>query len=214
MAVLEQLLATADPGKPLFVYVVLFGVHSPYQDKYPASATRFPEDPGGTSGLSDAERLINGYKNGVGWSVDTFFKGLFKDARRFPNTVVLYTSDHGEDLSSAVHCTVQNPDLHEGLVPLLAVTDHPTWGPKLAEAALRNKDRASHFNLIPTVLEIFGFETRGINEWHGLTLFQDIEQPRKFLSRGIRINVAGVGLESKVLWQTLPSDWVSDAPHP
>jgi hypothetical protein len=61
---------------------------------------------------------------------------------------------------------------------------------------------------------MFGFETSGINSWHGLTLFQDIEQPRRFLSRGIRINVAGVGLESKVLWQTLPDSWVSDARQP
>lgn len=213
-AILDELLAKADPSKPLFVYVVLFGVHSPYHDKYPPSATRFPVDPTTTSGLSSEERMLNEYKNGVGWSVDGFFEALFQHERRLSETVVLFTSDHGEDLRSAVHCTVHDPDPYEGLVPLLAVTEHPEWGPKLAGAAIRNRDRASHFNLIPTVLRIFGFETRGINEWHGLTLLQDIDQPRRFLSRGIRINVAGVGLESKVLWQTLPDDWVSDTPEP
>lgn len=214
MAMLDQLLATADREKPLFVYVVLFGVHSPYPDKYPEAATRFPVDPAIAPSLSREERMLNAYKNGVGWSVDSFFEGLFANDRRFPNTVMLYTSDHGEDLKGAVHCTVHDPDPYEGLVPLLAVTDHPAWRPKLVDAAILNKDRASHFNLVPTVLEIFGFETEGINQWHGETLFQRIEQPRRFLSRGIRINVAGVGLESKLLWQTLPDTWVSDTPRP
>jgi hypothetical protein len=65
--------------------------------------------------------------------------------------------------------------------------------------------------LIPTVLEIFGFELEGINLYHGPSLFQDISDPRKFLSRGIRINMVGPGLENKMLWHSLPADWLSDA---
>jgi len=215
--IIERTLSDSDPDHPVFIYVVQYGVHFPYEDKYPESATRFPVEASEDTPLTPRAQAINAYKNAVGWSVDPFFTTMLEGDRRFPDTVLIYTSDHGQDLmdtaDAVLHCTVHDPSPYEGLVPLLTVTDHPEWKSRFESAARRNKDKASHFNIVPTILEIFGFEPSGIKSLHGSSLFDDIVLPRKFISRGINITVVSTGFQNKLLWNQLPEDLTSDKVH-
>jgi glucan phosphoethanolaminetransferase (alkaline phosphatase superfamily) len=81
--------ALAEP-EPAFIYVDKFGVHIPYENKYPPDHARFPV-------ISDDSRqkLIGLYKNAVGWSVDEFFSFLLSSAD-LSDTLIVYTSDHGQ----------------------------------------------------------------------------------------------------------------------
>ena len=217
---MDKLLSDAEPERapPYFIYLVQYGLHVPYDDKYPASARKFPLVGPDGAALGAKERLINSYKNGVTWSVDNFFKAMLADNRTYPNTVVIYTSDHGQNLldngRAQTHCAVKNPSPYEGLVPLLVITDHPEFAPRFAAAAQKNKDKATHFNIFPTILTLMGFDHAGINEQHGSTLFDTITESRRFLSDGIRINVGQIGMKNKVLWHDLPNTFVSDADSP
>jgi glucan phosphoethanolaminetransferase (alkaline phosphatase superfamily) len=214
--VLNRLLDGGESSSPYFIYFMQYGIHSPYEDKSPPSAIRFPLSGPDGAALQPKEKLINTYKNCVEWSVDTFFKDMLAEGRRFPNTVVIYTSDHGQNLldngKAVSHCTLKNPPVFEGLVPLLAITDHPDYAPRFALAARRNKDKATHFNIIPTILAIMGFDETGIRQHHGSLLFDDeIVESRRFLSDGIRLGVLGLSEKRKrISWNDLPIDLITD----
>src|SRR5207245_9194646 len=107
-------------------------------------------------GNTKAARIIS-CRNSVSWSVDGFLRNLFEID--LSHSAVFYTSDHGQQFDPArlTHCTVSDPDPREGLVPLLLISGDPDLKSRFAEAAAINYDRASHFAIFPTVLQVLGY---------------------------------------------------------
>jgi arylsulfatase A-like enzyme len=92
----------------------------------------------------------NAYDNGILYNVNTFFTRLLPDPAHFPtNTLILYTSDHGQTLfengADWLHC---NNTRAEASVPLLVLgqlkTEPDTTYP------------ASHSSILPTLLDWIG----------------------------------------------------------
>ncbi|HSQ67377.1 MAG TPA: sulfatase-like hydrolase/transferase [Polyangiaceae bacterium] len=79
---LSEYLATADPRKPLFLWVHFFEPHEPY--------VRHPEHPFGETDLDAYDSEIATADDGVG-RVAALVRG------KRPNTVVIVTADHGEE---------------------------------------------------------------------------------------------------------------------
>ena len=48
---------------------------------------------------------------------------------------------------------------------------------------------------------------------HGASLFDEIVEPQRFLSRGINITVLSTGLRNKLVWNLVPQDLTSHAKH-
>jgi len=145
------------------------------------------------SGLSDTAadwvRYRNSYRNTLLWSVGEFFSRLFASGR-LDNALILYTSDHGQDLHERgnpglnTHCG-QTPVMEEGLVPLVVLHGASLrtvdWGAHLAE----NRNRSSHFNIFPTLLQLMGYELDQVRATYGQPLTVPTNDPFTF---NIRFN--------------------------
>ena len=193
---LDAVVAELRSPEPVFIYANKNGAHFPYDNGYPASERLF--QPTMTEAMHDATRdrvakrtlatyvaggpmvtRINSYRNALRWTVDRFFKRMFAEVN-LDDAVVLYTSDHGQqfDPSRLSHCTVDNPDPREALVPLLAIAGNDALRDRLAGGAAANRGHASHFALAPTLFNLFGYAPRDVATMYGPTLFEkDTRQP-------------------------------------
>jgi glucan phosphoethanolaminetransferase (alkaline phosphatase superfamily) len=171
----------SDP-KPKFVFVEKFGTHAPYDKMYPPSDDIFGADTSRPFSLTDRPNLVKHYENAIRWSVDTFFSTLLKDGVP-PDTLIFYTSDHGQSLSegtrTTTHCN-QGAAANKGEaeVPLFAITGNSKWKAALSNAAEENYGRTSHFEVFPTLLAAMGYDPTWISQRYGLSLLDRIPENR------------------------------------
>lgn len=191
MAAAQKLIEVLNDGVPTLVVINKVGAHFPVHDKYPDDFMAYrPTLPRGQfleisdTGLRDGFngqpedwlRYRNAYKNTLLWNVGEFFNRVFAQAD-LSNTTLIYTSDHGQDLHERgnpgldTHCG-SDPVEEEGLVPLVVIQGNglPTvdWQAALAG----NKDRSSHYNIFPTLLQLMGYDLAAVVPVYGKPLTQ------------------------------------------
>ncbi|WP_085641155.1 MULTISPECIES: sulfatase-like hydrolase/transferase [unclassified Pseudomonas] len=189
MAAAAKLVELLNDGTPQLVVINKVGAHFPVHDKYPDAFMAYrPALPRGQftdiadtgkrdgfNGQPDDWALYrNAYKNTVLWNVGEFFSRVFAQAD-LNNAVLIYTSDHGQDLHERgnpglnTHCG-GDPAEEEGLVPLVVIQGERLqtldWPAQLAA----NKDRSSHYNIFPTLLQLMGYDLAGIEAVYGKPL--------------------------------------------
>ena len=189
MAAAAKLIELLNDDKPELVVINKVGAHFPVHDKYPDAFMayrptlprgQFTEvaDTGERNGFNgqpdDWVLYRNAYKNTVLWNVGEFFARVFAEGN-LNNALLIYTSDHGQDLHERgnpglnTHCG-GDPVEEEGLVPLVVIqgSDLKTldWSAQLAA----NKDRSSHYNIFPTLLQLMGYDLAGIEAVYGKPL--------------------------------------------
>jgi glucan phosphoethanolaminetransferase (alkaline phosphatase superfamily) len=171
--------------KPQFVYANKFGAHFPYQYAYPADASDFKPHMLEYESIKNRERLVNSYKNAIRWSVDRFFESLVKEID-LSETVLIYTSDHGQNLlddhKPVTHCRRMSQNLFEAVVPLLVWSGNDVQRKKFELAAKQNFNKASHFEIFPTILTLFGYDSQSVREQYHQSLFETIDEPLGFVS--------------------------------
>jgi sulfatase-like protein len=160
-----------DGRQPSFVYVNKTGAHFPYEGKYPPERAVLPVLKRATLGEDILPRtedpamrasFRNAYLNTLAWNVGNFFDTLLADLD-LSNTVIVYTSDHGQNLHEdgspgyQTHCSTHNPSPLEGIVPLVVLTQVPQVLAAMREAARKNRDRVTQFNIFPSVLALIGY---------------------------------------------------------
>jgi lipid A ethanolaminephosphotransferase len=169
------------PG-PVLIYANKNGAHFPYDLGYPANQDLFR--PTMTASGSDATRYrVNSYRNVVAWSVDRFLARLFEEID-LEDTVVIYTSDHGQNFqpNRFAHCSVEDPDPREALVPLWVATRDAGLKARLAAAAQVTRGHASHFQIVPTVLQLLGYAPAEVERVYGASLFEPHTETAAFTS--------------------------------
>lgn len=148
------------PGKN-FIYINKRGAHFPYTQTYPERAAKFmPAMKLGDELGQSKEKLINSYKNSINWTVDGFFKVLLKGSF-YKDSVLFYTSDHGQNLMDKgvmTHCNTQDPHAYEGYVPLLVITDNLNKKNKYTELSKKRYNQLTHFHLFGTLISEMGHE--------------------------------------------------------
>lgn len=167
--IMEQELASEEPT---FIYAIKTGVHFPYDRTYPESEIVF--EPTMTQAGHDSTRVrINSYRNGIRWAVGHFFERFFEQID-LSETLVIYTADHGQnfDINRFTHCSVEDPDPREGLVPLHAITDAPELRNRLESPARISHGHANHFQIVPTILELMGYPKKDIDGAYGPSMFE------------------------------------------
>ncbi|WP_426206862.1 sulfatase-like hydrolase/transferase [Pseudomonas sp. TWP3-1] len=189
MAAAAKLIELLNDGKPELVLINKVGAHFPVHDKYPDAFMayrptlprgQFVEiaDTGKRDGFNgqpdDWVLYRNAYKNTLLWNVGEFFSRVFAQAN-LNNALLIYTSDHGQDLHERgnpglnTHCG-GDPVEEEGLVPLVVIQGDQLqtldWSAQLAA----NKDRSSHYNIFPTLLQLMGYNLAGIEAVYGKPL--------------------------------------------
>ena len=189
MVAAAKLIELLNDDKSELVVINKVGAHFPVHDKYPDAFMayrptlprgQFTEvaDTGERNGFNgqpdDWVLYRNAYKNTVLWNVGEFFARVFAEAN-LNNALLIYTSDHGQDLHERgnpglnTHCG-GDPVEEEGLVPLVVIQGRELktldWSAQLAA----NKDRSSHYNIFPTLLQLMGYDLAGIEAVYGKPL--------------------------------------------
>lgn len=199
MAAVASLVALLADGKPQLIVINKVGAHFPVHDKYPDDFMtyrpalprgRFTDvtDIGTRDGFDgrpqDWVLYRNSYRNSLQWNVGEFFRRLFA-AGDLSQAVVIYTSDHGQDLHERgnpglnTHCD-SDPVPEEGLVPLLVIQGQGLktldWQAHLAH----NRNASSHYNIFPTLLRLMGYDRTGVAAAYGKALDQVTDDPFTF----------------------------------
>lgn len=170
---------------PAFVYVNKLGIHPKYALKVPPGVTDTPAQPPPVVELDARRRAdVDDYHRALRHSVDDFFADLWP---RLPaDAAVLYTSDHGQSLYEGgydlTHCSL-TPNAHRGelRVPLFVLTKDAALQRRLNDAASRIRDRADHYALFSTVLEVMGYAADWAEHEYGPSLWTATPGPRGFL---------------------------------
>ncbi|MBN8549026.1 MAG: sulfatase [Deltaproteobacteria bacterium] len=158
----QEKLKTSDPTKPYFLFLHTYAVHCPYDPPAPydrmfvspgaeridaVSCARFfgedPVSPGNALYLSD---LYDGSVRFLDLQLEKLFAGL-KESGHLDNTIVVITSDHGEEFLE--HGRIgHKKSVHKELlmIPLIV------GGPGIK--GQRIPDTVSNVDLLPTILEL------------------------------------------------------------
>jgi len=199
MAALAKLVELLKDDQPQLIVINKVGAHFPVHDKYPDAFMRYQPalprgrfadvaDTGTREGFDgrpqDWELYRNAYRNTLSWSVGEFFRRLFAEGD-LSQAVVIYTSDHGQDLHERgnpglnTHCD-SDPVAEEGLVPLLVIQGQALktldWQAQLAT----NRNASSHYNIFPTLLRLMGYDAAAITPLYGHALDVPTEDPFSF----------------------------------
>ncbi len=183
---LDIVMNEIKPDKPVLIYANKNGAHFPYDQGYPESARLFQPTMSQSPTDTSASR-INSFRNVVRWSVDRILAKLIRDTDGLKDTVVIYTSDHGQnfDPKHFTHCTVENPNPREGLVPLFVATGNPALKARFAKAAAESRYHGSHFSIAPTVLDLLGYDRQAVAKAYGASLMDKSARATKFTSGDI-----------------------------
>lgn len=199
LAIAAELIELLGNDRPELVMINKMGAHFPVHDKYPDDFMTYRPalprgqyqevaDTGTRDGFNgqqgDWVLYRNAYRNTLLWSVGEFFKRIFQQAD-LSNAVLIYTSDHGQDLHERgnpglnTHCG-GDPVAEEGLVPLVVIEGEQLHTLDWNSALAGNKDRSSHYNIFPTLLQLMGYDPAGIQATYGKALSQPTEDDFTF----------------------------------
>jgi glucan phosphoethanolaminetransferase (alkaline phosphatase superfamily) len=185
----DKLLHALKEEGPAFIYVEKYGAHPLYFDKYPPNfqAVPMPLSDAVSSVVSNdmyaGERALAQYSNAIAWSVDEFFRNLLP-AIDLQNTLIVYTSDHGQSLLPGrfPHCsTTPTVPLTEANVPLFAITSQSAFEQRLEQGAARSFGQFSHFEIFPTLLLALGYDVDWVKGIYGPSLMDAPSPDRRFL---------------------------------
>ncbi|WP_417588594.1 sulfatase-like hydrolase/transferase [Owenweeksia hongkongensis] len=173
----------AKSETPTFSYVVKMGAHFHYETCYPQTEKIFtPTMEIGTLN-SDSIKMRNSYRNAIRWSVDLFFQNLIPQLP--DSTLVVYTSDHGQNLLEhgikSTHSDYKNPSPFQAMVPLFFYFSDSTQHSQFNYLD-QNYNRASHFNIFPTIVKLMGYSNSVLSGLGLKSLFDPLEDERMFYS--------------------------------
>jgi len=181
MDVASELVELLKRDEPMLIYVNKYGTHMPYTDSFPPDLDYVAPEPAAAPYLTGTRReSVRNYRKALRWSVDEFFATILPAID--DETVLIYTSDHGEALYEGNaewgHCSEVEPALSEAYVPLFVASRQPDLLREFQGEAKRAYGRASHFEIFPTLLELMGYPSAWVDEHYGPSLL-DVPADRK-----------------------------------
>ena len=133
--------------------------------------------------MNDREKALNSYMNGIRWSVDDWFKGLFAESMDFRPYVIIYTSDHGQNIvddgTLATHCRPR-ANHFEGIVPMVVFSNNERLLERFKSVQMTSFDKTSHFQIFPTLLTLAGYEDSWVRSHYGASLGDPPDTPTEF----------------------------------
>jgi glucan phosphoethanolaminetransferase (alkaline phosphatase superfamily) len=199
MAAAAKLVELLGNDRAELVVINKIGAHFPVHDKYPDDFLTYRPalprgqfqdvaDTGKRDGFNGQKEdwvlYRNAYQNTLLWNVGEFFQRLFREGN-LHNAVLIYTSDHGQDLHERgnpglnTHCG-GDPVEEEGLVPLVVIQGSRLQTLDWRSTLAQNKDRSSHYNIFPTLLELMGYDPAAVMARYGKPLNQPTEDDFTF----------------------------------
>ncbi|MEJ2181206.1 MAG: sulfatase-like hydrolase/transferase [Gammaproteobacteria bacterium] len=161
-----------QPGKT-FIMLNKYGLHFPYFRSYPKEYNLFTPALAQGEPMNDREKALNSFMNGIRWSVDDWFKNLLSESEDFKSYVIIYTSDHGQNIvddgTLATHCRPR-ANRFEGIVPMMVFSNDAVILERLKAVQVTSYDNTSHFQIYPTLIKLAGYEESWIKNHYGASL--------------------------------------------
>lgn len=137
-----------------FIIVFKRGNHTPYNTNFPPDkATWQPTSKTFAHNLNnlDRETFINTYDNAISYNLNGFFQTLAPDYSRLPNnSVIIYTSDHGQTLSEDGEIYSHGGESRkEAIVPLFMLGN--------LDSEIDKDFKAMHANIFATMLDLMNY---------------------------------------------------------
>lgn len=169
----EKLVALLkQPGKT-FIMLNKYGMHFPYFRSHPKEYNFFTPALELGEPMNDRERSLNSFMNGVRWSVDDWFKTLLSESGEFKRYVMIYTSDHGQNIvddgTLATHCRPR-ANRFEGIVPMIIFANDEDILKTFKASQTSGFDKTSQFQVFPTLLGLAGYKDSWIRSHYGASL--------------------------------------------
>lgn len=149
-----------DNTEPVFIYAGLKGSHFPFQNTgFPTPFTPAMKN----TNLADAtsEEAMNSYKNLIRENTNTFFLKLQALLEQYPDTIVIYTSDHGQDLSNPsqkkTHCDAKTTSMEEGVVPFMLFAKPEVLHSDLVQTLYHNEGVTNQMIVAPLMMDFMGY---------------------------------------------------------
>jgi glucan phosphoethanolaminetransferase (alkaline phosphatase superfamily) len=169
----ERLMAYLKQSGKTFIMLNKYGIHFPYFRSYPEEHNIFTPALEQGEPMNDREKSLNSYMNGIRWSVDDWFEALLSDSGDFKPYVMIYTSDHGQNVvddgTLATHCRPR-ANRFEGIVPMVVFSNSESILNRLNEALSTSHDRTSHFQIFPTLISLAGYKSSWVKSRYGESL--------------------------------------------
>ncbi len=174
---LDEIAKLLDTGgnQKNFIIFVKDGAHWPYLWRYPKEEVFFKPTQDGIYEEKTVERkqeLINTYSNVVKYAVDGFFKEYVEKVG-FKRALMIYTSDHGQNLldqgsnTALTHCSTDYAmPVSQAEVPLFILGDDVS-----SRFPVRKDRLYSQYQIFPTVLSLMGYDKQTTSNY-GETLFE------------------------------------------
>lgn len=146
-----------------FTYLVKYGCHFPFNYTYPENKQVFKPVEDMTSwDRNSRTKILNSYNNAVLWAVDGFWQKLDSIASSTPELVIIYTSDHGQNIFdhpeiTATHCYKGPSPSVMAKVPLFIYSSDTTWIKEMKLKIKNQNSPSSHFQIFPTIISLMGY---------------------------------------------------------
>ena len=112
----------ADPAEKKFIVVHLLGTHMKYEYRYPPEFARFNDRKGIADwATADQVPVINNYDNAVLYNDEVVAKLIETYSAAKPNGLMVYFSDHGEDVFDSPGHNILGRNEGRPTVPMYAV---------------------------------------------------------------------------------------------
>ncbi len=171
-----------QPGKD-FIILNKYGMHFPYFRSHPEEYRYFTPALKQGESMNDREKSLNSYMNGIRWSVDDWFNGLLSDSGEFERYVMIYTSDHGQNIvddgTLATHCRPR-ANRFEGIVPMMVFSNDMAVIEGFKTTQAIDYDRTSHFQIFPTLLRLAGYDGTWVESQYGASLSEPVSTLPEF----------------------------------
>ena len=161
-----------QPGKT-FIMLNKYGIHFPYFRSYPREYKYFRPVLEQGEPMNDREKSLNSYMNGIRWSVDDWFKKLLSESGDFRKYVIIYTSDHGQNIvddgTLATHCRPR-ANRFEGIVPMIIFSNDAVILDRLKAVQVKSYNKTNHFQIFPTLIRLAGYQGSWVRGHYGASL--------------------------------------------
>jgi len=123
--------------------------------------------------MYDREKSLNSYMNGMRWSVDEWFKNFLSESSDFRPYVILYTSDHGQNIvddgTPSTHCRPR-ANQFDGLVPMMVFSNDAEILERFKAVQVTSYDKTNHFQIFPTLIRLAGYKDSWVRSHYGASL--------------------------------------------
>lgn len=173
-----------------FIYLVQQGVHFPAIESYPKEKSIYNNKAYYINNEKEELLYLSDYLNGLNWSVNEFWKELELMAKKHPDTLFIFTGDHGANLLPKVdnkksvsisHCVSDFTDFSNLYnVPLFLYSENKD----ILKIFKTSNEKRSHKQILPTLLYLSGYAESDIKSIYGPTI-NEKEENTLFFRMGL-----------------------------